>query len=211
MAGEVLSVNVAQVRHLERQGEMVPTGIWKLPVAGRVALRDDRVAGDTQANPEAHGGHDQAVYAYTRNDYEWWEAELGRELEPGAFGENLTLRGLDASGALVGERWEVGTAVLEATAPRIPCWKFARKMEDPLFIKRFGQANRPGAYFRIVREGDVAEGDAARVVSRPDHDVSIAMVSRALLGEHELAENLLAADALALKVRQWAEERVGSA
>jgi MOSC domain-containing protein YiiM len=210
VTGEVLSVNVAQVRELEREGQLVPTGIWKLPVAGRVGLRGVQMEGDTQANPEAHGGYDQAVYAYAREDYEWWEGELGRELEPGLFGENLTLRGIDVSGARVGERWEVGSALLEVSAPRIPCWKLARKMEDPMFIKRFGQANRPGAYLRIIEEGEVAEGDAVRVVSRPDHEVSVAVVSRALLGEHGLEGNLLAVEALPHKVREWAEERVGS-
>lgn len=209
MSGEVLSVNVAEVRMLERQGEQVPTGIWKLPVEGRVGLRGVQVEGDTQANLEAHGGYDQAVYAYAREDYDFWEAELGRELEHGIFGENLTIRGIDASGALVGERWQVGSALLEVSAPRIPCWKLGRKMGDPKFIKRFGQANRPGAYLRIIEEGEVAAGEPVEVAERPaDHDVSVAVVSRALLGEHELVPRLLtAAMALPEKVRDWAEER----
>jgi MOSC domain-containing protein YiiM len=207
VSGEVLSVNVAEVRMLERQGEQVPTGIWKLPVEGRVALRGVQVDGDTQSNPEVHGGYDQAVYAYAREDYEWWEGELGRALEPGLFGENLTLSGIDASGALVGERWEVGSALLEVSAPRIPCWKLGRKMEDPRFLERFAAANRPGAYLRIIEEGDVAAGDTVLVAERPDHAVSVTLVARALLGEHELAADLLAAPALPDKVRRWAEAR----
>lgn len=208
MPGEILSVNVAKVRRLERRGKQVPTGIWKLPVDGRVALRGVQVEGDTQANLKVHGGYDQAVYAYAREDYELWEVELGRVLEHGVFGENLTLRGVDASGALVGERWQVGSALLEVSAPRIPCWKLGRRMGDPKFVKRFGQANRPGAYLRIIEEGEVGVSDAVRVTERPDHDVSVAVVSRALLGERELAPRLLtAAPALPAKVRDWAEER----
>jgi len=207
VAGEVLSVNVAEVRMLERQGEQEPTGIWKLPVSGRVALRGVQVEGDTQANPVDHGGYDQAVYAYAREDYEWWEGELGCALEPGLFGENLTIRGVDATGALVGERWEAGSALLEVSAPRIPCWKLGRRMRDPKFVKRFGQANRPGAYLRIIEEGEVGVGDAVRVVERPDHDVSVAVVSRALLGERELVPRILAAaPVLPAKVRDWAQD-----
>lgn len=193
---------------LELQGERKPTGIWKLPVDGRVALRGVQVEGDTQANPVDHGGYDQAVYAYAREDYEWWEGELARALEPGLFGENLTIRGVDASGALVSERWEAGSALLEVSAPRIPCWKLGRKMEDPRFVKRFGQANRPGAYLRIIEEGEVGVGDPVRVTWRPEHDVSVAVVSRALLGEHELVPRILAAaPVLPAKVRDWAQDR----
>jgi MOSC domain-containing protein YiiM len=211
MGGEVLSVNVAKVRMLERRGEQEPTGIWKHPVDGRVALRGVQVEGDTQSNLKVHGGYDQAVYAYAREDYDIWEAELGRELEPGLFGENLTIRGVDASGALVGERWRVGSALLEVSAPRIPCWKLGRKMGDPKFVKRFGQANRPGAYLRIIEEGEVGVGDAVRVTERPAHDVSVALVSRALLGERELAPRILTAGpALPDKVRDWAEERAAA-
>ena len=158
--GQLLSVNVAEIRMLERRGRELPTGIWKLPVAGRVAVRELGLEGDRQADKRVHGGYDKAVYAYAREDIDWWESELGRELEDGFFGENLTVSGIDVSGARRGDRWRVGTALLEVTDPRLPCWKLQAKAGEPKFIKRFAQAGRPGAYFSVVEEGDAGAGDA---------------------------------------------------
>src|SRR5256885_10969664 len=141
MRGRVESVNVGTPQTVEWHGRQVRSGIWKSPVEGRVAVRGVNLEGDDQADRTVHGGPDQAVYAYAIEDTEWWESELGRELGPGAFGDNLTLRGVDVTHALIGERWAVGTTVLEVSSPRIPCWKLARRMDDPLFIKRF---SRPG-------------------------------------------------------------------
>src|SRR5215211_5634062 len=140
MAGSVLAVNLAEIRLIPRRGRKVPTGIWKFPVEGRVPVRGVNVEGDDQADRSVHGGPDKAVYAYAREDTEWWERELGRELGPGTFGENLTLRGMDVTGALVGERWGVGSTLLEVSEPRLPCWKLGVKMGDPRFLKRFARA-----------------------------------------------------------------------
>ena len=189
----LLSVNVAEMREIPWRGRMVRTGIWKFPVEGRVAVRGVNVAGDDQADRRVHGGEFQAVYAYAREDYEWWEGELGRDLPPGTFGENLTVEGLDLTGALVGELWRVGSTVLEVTLPRIPCFKLGQKMKEPLFLRRFAQARRPGCYLRIVEEGEVGAGDSIEVVERPAHEVTIGLVNESRLHDGSLAARITAA------------------
>lgn len=207
--GVVLSVNVGSVAEF-RAGRARSSAIVKTPVALRVAVRDVNLEGDDQADRRVHGGPDQAVYAYARESYEWWESQLGRSLAPGTFGENLTLSGVDVEGALIGERWAVGSTLLEVTAPRIPCFKLAARMGDPGFVKRFGAARRPGAYLRIVEEGQLEAGDSVTVVERPDHDVTIALLNEALLFDHSLAPRLLpAVDAIAERARGWVLERAG--
>jgi MOSC domain-containing protein YiiM len=203
----VESVNVGKPRPIERKGQPTTSAIWKEPLSGRVAVRGVNVDGDDQADRSVHGGPDQAVYAYAAEDTEWWEAELSRPLGPGNWGENLTTRGIDVNGALIGERWAIGTAVLEVTAPRIPCWKLAKRMGDPLFVKRFARAERPGAYLRIIEEGELGAGDAIEVVERPLHQVTVRLVAHAYLFDHDLAERLLDAPALAAGWRDWASSR----
>ena len=128
--GTVLSVNVGAVRDFEYHGRPAKSAIWKSPVEGRVAVRGVNLAGDDQADRGPHGGPDKAVYAYAVEDYRWWEEQLGRSLAFGEFGENLTTEGMDVSGARVGEQWQVGTTVLEVSEPRVPCWRFAVRMND---------------------------------------------------------------------------------
>jgi MOSC domain-containing protein YiiM len=205
--GSLVSVNLANVRVIPRGGEQVPTGIWKLPAEGRVAVERLGLAGDVQADRTVHGGVDKAVYAYAREDTEWWEGELGRELGPGAFGENLTVSGVDACGALVGERWRVGSALLEVSEPRLPCWKLGVKMGDPKFVKRFAKALRPGAYLRVIGAGEIGAGDAIEVVERPEHDVTMRLIAEAVLADHGIARRLLAAPRLSPAYRQWAEDK----
>jgi MOSC domain-containing protein YiiM len=176
----VLSVNVGGIRALEWRGGIVTTGIWKNPASERVALRGVNFAGDDQADRTAHGGPDKAVYAYAREDYEFWREQEGIETSIGLFGENLTLEGIDLSSAVVGERWSVGSAVLEVAQPRLPCYKLGIRMGDPYFVRRFLQAQRMGAYLRIVQEGDIGAGDAVRVTNRPGHDVTLRMMTQAL-------------------------------
>src|SRR4051795_10741194 len=148
--GLVLSVNVGRPAPLATGRRVVRSAIGKTPVPGPVAVRGVNLDGDDQADRKVHGGPDQAVYAYARESYEWWELELGRTLDPGTFGENLTLSGVDVDVAVIGERWAVGTCVLEVTGPRIPCQKLATRMGDPRFVKRFAAGRRPGAYLRIL-------------------------------------------------------------
>jgi MOSC domain-containing protein YiiM len=203
----VESVNVGTPRPIERSnGTSETSSIWKNPVSGRVAVRGVNIDGDDQADREVHGGPDRAVYAYAGEDIEWWESELGRELAPGIFGENLTLKGVDVTGARIGERWKIGTVVFEVTSPRIPCWKLAKKMEDPLFIKRFAQASRPGAYLRIVEEGELAAGDEVEIVERPDHEVTVGFFADAYQLDRSLLPRLLEAERLPEYWRSWVED-----
>ncbi|MCW2966983.1 MAG: hypothetical protein JWM71_755, partial [Solirubrobacteraceae bacterium] len=186
------------------------SAIVKAPVAGRVAVHGVNVEGDDQGDRRVHGGPDQAVYAYARESYDWWEAELGRSLDNGFFGENLTLSGVDADGALVGERWAIGSTLLEVTAPRTPCFKLATRVGDPKFVKRFAAARRTGAYLRIVQPGELGAGDDVAVVFRPEHGVTVAMVSEAIMFDHSLVPRLLELPALAGRVRDWAQSRAAA-
>ena len=171
MGGKLATVNVARPRVFVYKGRDIESAIWKTPVEGRVAARGVNIEGDDQADRTVHGGPDKAVYAYALEDIRLWESELGRPLEPGAFGENLTTEGVDVTGAVIGERWEVGTVCLEVSEPRAPCSKLAARMEDDAFLRRFTEAGRPGAYLRIVREGELGAGDAVEVTFRPEHGV----------------------------------------
>jgi MOSC domain-containing protein YiiM len=169
----VLSVNVGAVREVPWRGEIVTTAIWKSPVEGRVAIRGVNLDGDDQADRQVHGGRDKAVYAYAREDYDAWRDRHDVATTPGQFGENLTVEGVDLRQAIVGEQWEVGSALLEVAQPRLPCFKLGIRKNDPRFPKRFQAEGRMGAYFRIVREGDVGAGDAIAIVSRPEHGVTL--------------------------------------
>jgi MOSC domain-containing protein YiiM len=176
----VLSVNVGSIREVEWRGRIVRTGIWKQPLSGRVALVGVNFAGDDQADRTVHGGADKAVYAYAREDYDFWRKEEGVATQPGLFGENLTLEGLDLSNVIVGERWRVGTAMLEIAQPRLPCFKLGIRMGDPHFPKRFQRVARMGSYLRIIEEGDIGAGDTVQVTDRPQHGITLQSMVEAL-------------------------------
>ena len=201
----VLSVNVGGIRQFDYHGRPAVSAIWKSPVMGPVAVRGVNLEGDDQADREAHGGPDKAVYAYAIEDTRWWAEELGRSLEYGEFGENLTTEGIEVTNALIGERWEIGSTVLEVSEPRVPCWRLAVRMEDNGFPRRFTQAIRPGAYLRIAVEGTLASGDEIRVVQRPDHDLTIGDVFRIFTRDRGEAERLLNVPQLSSRWGQWAE------
>jgi MOSC domain-containing protein YiiM len=208
--GTVESVNVGEPREVDVNGHAVLTSIWKSPVEGRVPLRGVNLRGDDQADRTVHGGPDKAVYAYAAEDTEWWEAELGAQLGHAPFGENLTIRGLAVSEAVIGERWALGSVLLEVAQPRLPCFKLGLRMGDVRFPKRFAAAGRPGAYLRVVEEGDIGAGDRIEVVSRPAHGVTSALVSRALLREPELLGAALKAPELPASLREWMQERAAA-
>src|SRR3954471_1131768 len=150
------SVNIGTpVRLRTPKGREVRTAIWKQPVDGPARVAGVNVDGDRQADLRVHGGPDKAVYSYAQEDSAFWEAELQRDLGPGAFGENLTLAGVEVTNARIGERWAIGTTVLEVCQPRFPCFKLGIRFDDPKMVKRFGLARRPGAYLRIVTEGEL--------------------------------------------------------
>jgi MOSC domain-containing protein YiiM len=210
----LLSVNLAVVRdnpfkHAQR------TGIDKRPAEGPVAVRapgpkahglGSGLVGDFVGDRRNHGGDDQAVYAYAVEDLQWWADTLSVTLSAGQFGENLTTQGMDVSGARVGERWLLGDGVvLQVTDPRIPCATFRGRMNRPGWLKTFTEAARPGAYLRVVTPGTVRGGDTIEVTHRPDHEVTVAMVFRALTTTPELLPQILQAPDLTEETRQMAE------
>jgi MOSC domain-containing protein YiiM len=199
----LVSVNVGQPRPFSYRGKTVHSSIWKEPVEGRVAVRGVNIGGDDQADRRVHGGRYKAVYAYSVEDYAWWHEELGKELPPGTFGENLTIADVDMDTVLIGERWRIADVVLEVTQPRFPCYKLGHKMGTQGFVKRFARAQRPGTYLAIETEGDVGAGDEIEVISRPSHDVTIGLFAAAYL-ERDLRPRLLAASTLEESWRAWA-------
>jgi MOSC domain-containing protein YiiM len=206
--GVVESVNVGMPRAVAWRGRTVTTAIWKAPVAGRVRVRDVNVDGDRQADREVHGGVDKALYAYAGEDLDWWAGQLDRELGPGSFGENLTTRGLDVTGAVVGERWRAGGVLVEVSGPRAPCFKLGIRMGSQRFPRRFAVAGRPGAYLRILAEGGVAADDAVQVVHRPAHGLTVGEVARIYHHDQARAPRLLEAPELADDWKQWASRTV---
>ncbi|EWT02237.1 molybdenum cofactor biosysynthesis protein [Intrasporangium oryzae NRRL B-24470] len=198
----VLSVNVG--RGVERPYASGPvTAIDKRPVDG-IDVRDpgpkhgglgSGVVGDTVGDTRHHGGVTQAVYAYPREDQQWWEERIGRPIEPGGFGENLTTVGVEATHALVGELWTIGDVVLRVEAPRIPCATFAGHMGERRWVKRFTDAGRTGAYLSVVTPGRIEAG-APIVVERPDHDIDLLLAFRAFMGDLGAARRVVDAGVL---------------
>ena len=173
-SGRVVSVNTGGASDAEWAGRGKRTAIDKRPVAGPVPVGRLGVAGDEQVDKENHGGYEQALYAYAREDLDWWVERLGRELPEGTFGENITTAGLDISGALIGETWRLGTALVQVTSPRVPCGTFAGWMDERSWVKRFADAGRPGAYLRVLEEGTVGRGDPVEVLGQPAERVTVA-------------------------------------
>ncbi|MER5498789.1 MOSC domain-containing protein [Streptomyces sp. NPDC002466] len=194
------------------------TGIDKRPVDGPVRVADpgpkgtggSGVAGDAVCDLRHHGGSDQAVYAFAREELDAWERELGRPLANGVFGENLTTGGVDVSGARIGERWRIGPdLVLEVTSGRIPCRTFAGHLGEQRWVKRFTAAAAPGAYLRVIEPGEIRAGDPIEIVHRPDHDVTVKLEFLAMTTRRDLLPELLAAgDALHPESLRAARDRV---
>ena len=204
--GRVISVNVGAPREFEYAGRPARSAIWKSPAAGRIAARGVNLDGDSQADRKAHGGPDKAVYAYAREDARWWEQAIGRSLASGEFGENLTTEGIEVNDALIGERWKIGSAVLEVSEPRIPCWRLGVRMNDAKFPRRFTEAMRPGTYLRIIVEGEVGAGDEIGVLEIPDHGVTVREVFRIYTREHNQVERLLPVPRLSDSWKRWAAD-----
>lgn len=212
MTGRVVAVNVAVVRNdpftREKGGR---SGIDKRPVDGPVHMRHDGVSGDTICDTANHGGPDQAVYAYAAEDLAFWGAELGRVILPGGVGENLTLSGVDCNGAVIGERWQVGAALLQVRGPRIPCQVFAGFLDVRGFVKRFVAAGRPGSYLSVERAAPVEAGDTVVVLDRPSHGVTTADVMAAMTGDRDQVPAVCAArEFLGARGRDWLD-RVAAA
>jgi MOSC domain-containing protein YiiM len=210
MSGVLLSVNVGRIEEVPHHDRTVTTGIFKRPVAGRVATHGVNVDGDDQADRSVHGGPDRALYAYAGEDLEWWSEQLGTPLAPGTMGENLTTADVDVTNAVIGERWRIGTVLLEVTAPRVPCFKLGIKMGDGRFPIRFAAAGRPGAYLRIIEHGELGAGDALTIIAVPDHGVTVALVAHAFHHDHSLASKLLTAPALGAGWPEWARRQLAA-
>jgi MOSC domain-containing protein YiiM len=165
---DVQSVNVAMVSTGSWTGNLGRSGIDKRPVGGRTRVRAGGIDGDTVCDRKHHGGLDRAVYAFAAADYAYWEQRLGRAFAPGSFGENLTVVGVDINAARLGDQWSIGTALLEITAPRTACRVFGGFLDVSDMVRQFTQHGRPGAYLRVLTEGDVGPGDELRVVRQTD-------------------------------------------
>lgn len=216
----VLTVNLAHP-YPNTDKDSLLTGIDKRPTDDTISVRapgpmhtglGSGLLGDYIGDKQYHGGDDQAVYAYAREDLDAWQRELERDFANGMFGENLTTEGLDVTGARVGERWQVGSdgLVLEVSRPRIPCRTFATWLSIRGWVKTFTQGATPGAYLRVIESGPVRGGDSIVVVDRPKHDVTIGLVFRALTLEPELLPRILEADVLPDEIKQQARRRAVS-
>jgi len=182
---KLLSVNMSQPRAIRIGARDVMTGIYKEPVAGRVRVRRHNLEGDVQADLSVHGGEHKAVYAYPFEHYAFWERELGRQdFAPGMFGEHLTVSGATEEVVCIGDVLRIGTAILQVTHPRMPCFKLAHKFGRPQFIKEFLLSGRSGYYLRVVEEGELGAGDAIEFIRRDPQRVTV----RALLGLTDLNE-----------------------
>ena len=175
---QLLSINIGAARAVDPARPHDITGIYKEPVAGPVQVTRLGLPGDAIISTRHHGGPDQAVYVYGGADYAWWAGELGRELAPGTFGENLTIGDLESAPLVIGDRLHIGGVLLEVTAPRIPCDTFARRMGDPDFVARFRAAERPGCYCRVIHEGTIQVGDPVTLEPYAEEPVTIGEVFR---------------------------------
>jgi MOSC domain-containing protein YiiM len=160
----ILSVNVGQKRTQPKGDTLETTGIYKMPVDGPIQIHQLGIQEDFICDHKNHGGPDQAIYIYGAPDYEWWSGELGQELAPGTFGENVTLSEFESAKYHIGDRLHVGSVVLEFTAPRIPCATLARRMGDPQFVRKYRLAERPGMYCRVIQAGTLRAGDQATLI-----------------------------------------------
>ena len=215
MNGRVVSVNVGEPREVAWRGRPVLTAIFKQPVEGAVPLRRLNLYGDRQADLSVHGGADKAVYAYPVEHYAYWASELGRKLEWGSFGENLTVDGLPPEAEIaVGDRIRVGSAELVVVQPRLPCFKLGIRFGDPHMVKRFLQAERTGYYLRVVHEGEVSAGDDALVVRRHPAAVPVSEITRLYARDRDDADGLrriLTVDALPDDWRPYFEQMLADA
>lgn len=204
----VSSVNLGKAEPVPGAKEPYLSGIAKRPADSPVKITTEGLAGDAVCDQRYHGGPDQAVYLYGALEYAWWEAQLGRILAPGSFGENLTLTDWESAGVAVGDRFHIGEVILEATSPRVPCATLSRHMGDSAFLKKFRLADRPGVYCRVLREGTVQAGDAVHVEARTGETLGMLELYRDAFAPAKDAATLrrhLAAP-LAIRLREAKEE-----
>jgi MOSC domain-containing protein YiiM len=205
----IISVNTGPIRDFPG-GPPAQSAIDKRSVKGRVFVGKLGLAGDQQADTDHHGGFEQAIYSYAREDLDWWTEQTGRELRNGEFGENLTTSGLEISGASIGEIWQLGAdVVVQVTSPRIPCATFQTWTGERHWVKRFAAAGKPGAYLRVLAGGEIGPGDPIEVLSRPDTRVTVAESMRAYYGDPELMTVLLTVEGRGAKWDEIGEHVLG--
>ncbi len=209
---QIISVNVGLPRDVHWKGKLVSTGIFKEPVALRVVARRLNLDGDRQADLTVHGGPEKAIYAYPAEHYDYWRQELPRMALPwGMFGENLTTWGLLEDAVNVGDRFRVGAALLQATQPRLPCYKLGLKFGRDDMVKRFLKGGRYGLYFAVVEEGEVGAGDTIERVHRDAHDITVADIARLYLHERHnsaLMQRAVQHEGLPASWRDYFQERL---
>ncbi len=207
MSARVLSINITSVVHQgEWTGSEGRTGIDKRSVSGAIEFKNNGVVGDRVIDTNVHGGYEQAVYAYAREDAQWWEKEIKEEIPAGRFGENLTTEGIDVNAALVGEQWKIGSVILEVSQPRIPCRVFAGFWKRATLIKDFTQAGRPGTYLRIIQEGTAQAGDAIEVIFKPNHTITISDLFAAKSGERSKINQIKDVTYLSTEFKEWSQK-----
>ena len=205
-SARIVSVNTGRVADLVIGPR---SAIDKRTVGGAVRVRRLGLAGDEHGDTENHGGLDQAVYAYAREDLDWWTERLGRELRNGEFGENVTTAGIGVTTALIGEIWRMGEVVVQVTSPRIPCETFKAWTGEDHWVRRFAAGGRPGAYLRVLTEGQISAGDGIEVLSRPAERVSVAESMLAYYGDADLMRTLLSVPGRGAKWEAIAERVLG--
>lgn len=209
---KIISINVSRPRLVVWRGQSVSTGIFKEPVAGRVALRTLNLDGDRQADLTVHGGPSKAVYAYPSEHYEFWRVELPEtELPWGMFGENFTTEGLNESSVNIGDSFRVGSAEVMVTEPRMPCYKLGIKFGRSDILKRFLASGRTGFYFSVQREGEVEAGDSIELLARDEHNVTVADITRLYTRDRddlELMRRAIEVEALPDSWRDYFRERL---
>ncbi len=206
-SGKVLSINIAsqsKSQSWSKSGNR--TGIDKKSVEGLVLFGNDSVGGDNVVDRNHHGGYDKAVYAYAQEDAQWWAEKIGREITPGIFGENLTTSGIDLTNAVIGECWQIGDLLLEVAEPRIPCTVFAGFWDRPTLIKEFTEANRSGAYLRIIDEAMIERGATIEVIHRPHHGITIGDIFAAKSGSRQKISAIAQVAELSAEYREWAQK-----
>ncbi len=207
---KLVSVNVGLPRRFEVKGQELVTGIFKEPVAGRVAVHTINLDGDQQADLAVHGGPDKAVYAYPTEHYDYWRKELPDDKLPwGVFGENLSVEGLREDKLNIGDRLRIGTAELAVTQPRLPCYKLAFRFGRPDMVKRFLASRRTGFYLRVLREGEVAAGDTIELLSRDSNNVTVADITRLYAFEKDNRELMQRALDLPALPESWRDYFAG--
>lgn len=209
---QVLSVNVGLPRAVVWKGRTVVTGIFKEPVAGRVTIRRLNLEGDRQADLTVHGGPEKAVYAYPAEYYAFWREQFPEmELPWGMFGENLTIKGLREESVHIGDSFQVGSAELMVTQPRLPCYKLGLKFGRDDILKRFLQSGLTGFYFAVLKEGEVAAGDPIRLLHRDEHQVKVADITRLYRQDKhnlDLLRQVMTVEALPASWRDYFHERL---